>query len=163
MSSTMRAACASSSGQRCSPGSRSIARGYHGNRGVGAGVRTAREARMVHKNIQALGALSVLALGHRAEAGSGEGQLEVTFAVVKKKGALVLETYAKNTSATAVMVDDDPFVRSATLTNVAGGVTALQPMNSAEMFTRAGPRRHWVSVQAGEKLLVGTTPLEGRV
>ena len=118
---------------------------------------------MVHKNIQALGALSVLALGHRAEAGSGEGQLEVTFAVVKKKGALVLETYAKNTSAVAVMVDDDPYVRSATLTNVAGEVTALQPMNSAEMFTRAGPRRHWVSVQAGEKLLVGTTPLSGEV
>ena len=119
---------------------------------------------MVHKNIQALGALSVLALGHRAEAGSGEGQqLEVTFAVVKKKGALVLETYAKNTSPVAVMVDDDPYVRSATLTNVAGEVTALQPMNSAEMFTRAGPRRHWVSVQAGEKLLVGTTPLSGDV
>ena len=117
---------------------------------------------MVHKNIQALGALSVLALGHRAEAGGGDG-LEVTFAVVKKKGALVLETYAKNTSATAVLVDDDPFVRSATLTNVAGEVTALQPMNSAEMFTRAGPRRHWVSVQAGEKLLVGTTPLSGEV
>ena len=116
---------------------------------------------MVHKNIQALGALSVLALGHRAEAGGGSDGLEVTFAVVKKKGALVLETYAKNTSPVAVMVDDDPYVRSATLTNVAGEVTALQPMNSAEMFTRAGPRRHWVSVQAGEKLLVGTTPLEG--
>ena len=51
----------------------------------------------------------------------------------------------------------------ATLTNVAGEVTALQPMNSAEMFTRAGPRRHWLSVQAGEKLLVGTTPLSGEM
>jgi hypothetical protein len=120
---------------------------------------------MVHKNIQALGALSVLALGHRAEAGSAapDDGLEVTFAVVKKKGGLVLETYAKNTSPTAVMVDDDPYVRSATLTNVAGEVTTLQPLNSAEMFTRAGPRRHWVSVQAGEKLLVGTTPLEGTI
>ncbi len=120
---------------------------------------------MVHKNIQALGALSVLALGHRAEAGGGAPNdgLEVTFAVVKKKGALVLETYAKNTSQVAVMVDDDPYVRSATLTNVAGEVTALQPINNAEMFTRAGPRRHWVSVQAGEKLLVGTTPLEGNL
>ena len=119
---------------------------------------------MVHKNIQALGALSVLALGQRAEAGGGApNDLEVTFAVVKKKSGLVLETYAKNNSQTAVMVDDDPYVRSATLTNVAGEVTALQPMNSAEMFTRAGPRRHWVSVQAGEKLLVGTTPLEGTI
>ena len=119
---------------------------------------------MVHKNIQALGALSVLALGHRAEAGGAPNDgLELTFAVVKKKGATVLETYAKNTSQVAVMVDDDPFVRSATLTNVAGEVTALQPMNSAEMFTRAGPRRHWLSVQAGEKLLVGTTPLEGTI
>ena len=118
---------------------------------------------MVHKNIQALGALSVLALGHRAEAGDGADGLEVTFAVVKKKGATVLETYAKNTSQVAVMVDDDPFVRTATLTNVAGEVTSLQPLNSQEMFTRAGPRRHWVSVQAGEKLLVGTTPLEGTI
>ena len=118
---------------------------------------------MVHKNIQALGALSVLALGHRAEAGDGADGIEVTFAVVKKKGATVLETYAKNTSQVAVMVDDDPFVRSATLTNVAGQVTSLQPLNSQEMFTRAGPRRHWVSVPAGEKLLVGTTPLEGTI
>ena len=121
---------------------------------------------MIHKNIQALGALSVLALGHRAEAGGGPAPtdgLKVTFAVVKKKGATVIETYAENTSQTVVMVDDDPYVRSATLTNVAGEVTALQPLNSAEMFTRAGPRRHWVSVQPGEKLLVGTTPIEGDV
>jgi hypothetical protein len=117
---------------------------------------------MVHKNIQALGALSVLALGHRASAATDDG-VEITFAVVKKKGALVLETYAKNNSQTAVMIDDDPYVRSATLTNVAGEVTALQPMNNTEMFTRAGPRRHWLSVQAGEKLLVGTTPLDGKM
>ena len=42
---------------------------------------------MVHKNIQALGALSVLALGHRAEAGGGAPTtdgLKVTFQFVKK-------------------------------------------------------------------------------
>jgi hypothetical protein len=120
---------------------------------------------MVHKNIQALGALSVLALGQRAEAGGAPPTdgLEVTFAVVKKKGATVIETYAKNTTQTVAMIDDDPYVRSATLTDTAGNVVTLQPLNSAEMFTRAGPRRHWVSVQAGEKLLVGTTPIEGDV
>jgi hypothetical protein len=119
---------------------------------------------MVHRNIRALGALSVLGLGHRAEAGDPPADgLKVTFAIAKKQGAFVIETYAENTTGAAVMIDDDPYVRSATLTDAMGSVTELQPLNSAEMFTRAGPRRHWVSVQAGEKLLVGTTPLQGEL
>jgi hypothetical protein len=122
---------------------------------------------MVHRNIRALGALSVLGLGPRAEAGEdfpaiGDG-VKVTFQVVKKKGATMIETYAENTTDSAVMIDDDPYVRSATLTDGAGHVTALQPLNTAELFTRAGPRRHWLSVQAGEKLLVGTTQVDGRI
>ncbi len=119
---------------------------------------------MVHKNIKALGALSVLGLGQRAEASDAPTDgLKVTFAVVKKKGGTVIETYAENTTPDVVRVDDDPYVRSATLTDTAGNVVTLQPLNSAEMFTRAGPQRHWLSVQAGEKLLVGTTAIEGDV
>jgi hypothetical protein len=124
---------------------------------------------MVHKNIAALGALSVLALGQRAaraevpELADSASNVKLTFALAKKKGATVIETYAQNTSKETVMVDDDPYVKSATLTDTAGNVVALQPLNSSEMFTRAGPRRHWVSVQPGEKLLVGSTLLDGNV
>lgn len=108
-------------------------------------------------------ALGVLAsLATPAHAGSQSAAppeaLDLSYELAPAEGRLVLKIYAKNTGSEPFVLDDNPYVRAATLVNASHAV-ALEPALDEEMFSRSGPMRRWVTVKPGERVLVGTTEL----
>lgn len=113
----------------------------------------------------ALGALSVLAFGSPALAGDMPQAATVhppyrlSYETTKAAGGYEVKIYAQNQSDAVVMIDDNPFVSEALLATKAGEPERLNSGFDADMMSRAGPRRRWMAVQPGERLLVGTTQL----
>ncbi len=115
-----------------------------------------------------LGALSVLAFSAPALAGDSE-QKQVSKPVappyrlsyetaVTPKG-IELKIFAQNQTDAVLLVDDDPFVEAAWVQLQNGDQQRLNAGFDADMMSRSGPRRRWMAVKPGERLLVGTRTL----
>jgi hypothetical protein len=83
----------------------------------------------------------------------------MSFEASRSEEGLVVRMYARNTSAAAATVDDNPTVRNASVHTVDGAELVLDATADEELMSRAGPRRRWLTVQPGERLLVGTATL----
>ena len=108
----------------------------------------------------ALGVLASLATPAQAggQSAAPPEALDLSYELAPGDGKLILKIYAKNTGSTELVVDDNPYVRAATLVD-ADRAVVLSPGIDEEMFSRSGPMRRWVTVKPGERLLVGTTEL----
>lgn len=111
------------------------------------------------------GLFAALAVSPSAFAGgSPEPTIALAYEPVRTETGWDVKIYAKNTGPAVVMVDDNPTVESALVETTAGSSVALVTQPDMEMISRAGPRRKWMAVQPGERLLVGTstvgTPVE---
>ena len=112
----------------------------------------------------ALGALAALAFAPAALAGAppqsdAKVPVELSFVTERGEEGLVVHMYARNTGKTVVKIDDNPGVQSAAVRAMDGTLTELEIMPTMDMMSRAGPRRVWMPVQPGEKLMVGTATL----
>lgn len=112
----------------------------------------------------ALSALAALVFSPAARAGApppptAKVPVEMSFVTERGEDGLVVRMYARNTSTAVVKIDDNPFVRSAGVRAADGTLTELDILPTMEMMSRGGPRRVWMPVQPGEKLLVGSATL----
>jgi hypothetical protein len=109
-----------------------------------------------------LGLFAALALSPAAHA--EEPTITLAYEPHRTAAGWDLKIFATNTGPAVVMVDDNPTVETAVVETTAGSTVALVTQPDVEMISRAGPRRKWMAVQPGERLLVGTstvaTPVE---
>jgi hypothetical protein len=117
-----------------------------------------------------LGALSVLAFagpalagefGEQAAAAASTGKVpyRLSYETSVTDAGLEVKIYAQNQSDALILVDDDPYVEAAWMQLQDGGTQRLNAGFDADMMSRAGPRRRWMAVKPGERLLVGTSTL----
>jgi hypothetical protein len=113
-----------------------------------------------------LGTLSVLALSgpaFAADPGDAPAPTAVpyrlSYETEQKAGEIELKIYAQNQSSEVILIDDDPFVEAAWVQLQDGRDQRLNAGFDADMMSRAGPRRRWMAVKPGERLLVGTASL----
>lgn len=116
-----------------------------------------------------LGALSVLAFSGSAYAGdlqqkiaevtgpptTGAVPYRLTYETEITPKGIELKIYAQNQSDAVVLIDDDPFVEAAWVQLQNGDQQRLNAGFDADMMSRSGPRRRWMAVKPGERLLVG--------
>lgn len=108
----------------------------------------------------ALGVLASLASpAHAGGDAPSPDALDLSYELTRASGKLVVKIYAKNTGAAPLVVDDNPYVRAATLMVDAEHAVGLSPEIDEEMFSRSGPMRRWITLKPGERLLVGTSDL----
>ncbi len=120
-----------------------------------------------------LGALSVLAFSGNAFAGgmaqkiaepndappTGAVPYRLTYETEITPQGIELKIYAQNQSDAVVLIDDDPFVEAAWVQLQNGDQQRLNAGFDADMMSRSGPRRRWMAVKPGERLLVGESRL----
>jgi hypothetical protein len=104
-----------------------------------------------------LGLFAALALSPAALA--GEPTVTLSYEPVRTDTGWNVKIYAQNTGNTVVMVDDDPYVEKAEVQAATGPSVNLVTKPDFEMISRAGPRRNWMAVKPGERMLVGTSEL----
>lgn len=102
-----------------------------------------------------LGLFAALALSPAAWA--ADPTVQLTYEPMRTDAGWELKIYATNTGSKVVMVDDNPTLTQAAVETAAGASVALVAPRDIEMISRAGPRRMWMAVQPGERLLVGAS------
>jgi hypothetical protein len=115
-----------------------------------------------------LGALSVLAFSGPAFAGElaqkvGEKPVATPYRLsyeteITPQG-IELKIFAQNQTDAVLLVDDNPFVEAVWVQLQNGDQQRLNAGFDADMMSRSGPRRRWMAVKPGERLLVGTSTL----
>lgn len=115
-----------------------------------------------------LGALSVLALsapafagdvGQKAAAPPSAAPYRLSYETAVSDTGIELKIYAQNQTQSVILVDDDPYVEAAWVQLQNGDQQRLNAGFDADLMSRSGPRRRWMAVKPGERLLVGTATL----